>query len=194
LTFAACRPLKRSQIRKIISDFGGIGLIEQLSDRIFDDVRWVDRHWEELKPFLRVLKRQRRRSPIERDFHEERSVSKILRNGNTVIPTKLAGIGPKQSRNILQSLGLMRYEIPLDSRLAEWMNANLTIKVDVKKLSQEAYYNRIIDQVRALCSECDVLPCVFDAAVFKYMEKDGTKAQKIACEQSCGGRANDSHD
>ncbi len=32
------------------------------------------------------------------------------------------GFGPKQSRNVLQSLGLTRYEIPIDSRLTEWLN------------------------------------------------------------------------
>lgn len=32
------------------------------------------------------------------------------------------GFGPKQSRNLLQSLGLTRYEIPIDSRLTDWLN------------------------------------------------------------------------
>ena len=34
------------------------------------------------------------------------------------IASRLVGFGPKQSRNLLQSLGLGRYEIPLDSRFA----------------------------------------------------------------------------
>ena len=30
---------------------------------------------------------------------------------------RLAGFGPKQARNLLQGLGLTRYEIPIDSRI-----------------------------------------------------------------------------
>jgi hypothetical protein len=42
-----------------------------------------------------------------------------------VLDEQLRGIGPKQSRNLLQELGLTRYEIPLDSRVAGWLNENL---------------------------------------------------------------------
>lgn len=32
------------------------------------------------------------------------------------------GFGPKQSRNLLQGLGLSRFEIPIDSRITKWLN------------------------------------------------------------------------
>ena len=38
------------------------------------------------------------------------------------IDSKFDGFGPKQSRNLLQSLGLSRHEIPLDSRITKWLN------------------------------------------------------------------------
>ena len=34
----------------------------------------------------------------------------------------LIGIGPKQARNLLQMLGLTRFEIPLDSRVMKWLS------------------------------------------------------------------------
>jgi hypothetical protein len=34
---------------------------------------------------------------------------------------KFKGFGPKQSRNLLQGLGLSRYEIPIDSRITKWL-------------------------------------------------------------------------
>ncbi len=38
------------------------------------------------------------------------------------IDANFAGFGPKQARNLLQSLGLTRHEIPIDSRIAKWLN------------------------------------------------------------------------
>jgi hypothetical protein len=35
----------------------------------------------------------------------------------------LAGFGPKQARNLWQCLGVTRYEIPLDIRVCNWINA-----------------------------------------------------------------------
>ncbi len=32
------------------------------------------------------------------------------------------GFGPKHSRNLLQGLGLSRFEIPIDSRITKWLN------------------------------------------------------------------------
>ncbi len=40
------------------------------------------------------------------------------------ISQNLRGFGPKQSRNLLQKLGISRYEIPIDSRITKWLNAN----------------------------------------------------------------------
>src|SRR3712207_8726784 len=38
------------------------------------------------------------------------------------IDDSLKGFGPKQSRNLLQGLGLTRYEIPIDIRITRWFN------------------------------------------------------------------------
>lgn len=77
------------------------------------------------------------------------------------------GFGPKQSRNLLQSLGLTRYEIPIDSRLTEWLNEfGFPVRLTATALGDENYYRFISDGVQDLCERSGVLPCIFDAAVF----------------------------
>jgi hypothetical protein len=78
------------------------------------------------------------------------------------------GFGPKLSRNVLQELGLTRYEIPIDNRVASWLNDELRfpIKVTAKGLSDRGYYALILDGVYSLCAECDEFPCVLDAAIW----------------------------
>jgi hypothetical protein len=77
------------------------------------------------------------------------------------------GFGPKQSRNLLQSLGLTRFEIPIDSRVANWLNrSGFPVRLTAKALSDENYYRFISDGIQVLCQRSGVLPCIFDAAVF----------------------------
>jgi hypothetical protein len=78
----------------------------------------------------------------------------------------LEGVGPKQSRNLWQWLGLTRYEIPLDSRVVGWINRNLSTQVDESKLWDDKYYELILDYVQDVCAKAGVLPCIFDAAAF----------------------------
>ena len=40
------------------------------------------------------------------------------------VDDRFKGFGPKQARNLLQALGLTRYEIPIDSRMIRWLNRN----------------------------------------------------------------------
>jgi hypothetical protein len=78
------------------------------------------------------------------------------------------GFGPKLSRNVLQELGLTRYEIPIDNRVAKWLNDELKFpfKVTAKGLSDKDYYALILDGVYVLCAECGEFPCVLDAAIW----------------------------
>lgn len=56
-------------------------------------------------------------------------------------------IGPKQSRNLLQILGLTRYEIPIDSRITKWLNEfGFPIKLSATSLSDPSYYNFVSDK------------------------------------------------
>jgi hypothetical protein len=83
---------------------------------------------------------------------------------------RFEGIGPKQSRNLWQWLGLTRYEIPLDSRVTRWINKHLSFRVETAALADPAYYEMMLDHIQTLCKRAGVLPCVFDAAAFDYGE------------------------
>lgn len=91
------------------------------------------------------------------------------------IPSILKGFGPKQSRNLLQWLGLTQHEIPIDSRIIKWLkeNGNSTAKalLPPPAFSDKDYYCCILDAIQDLCRDAQVLPCMFDAAVFASIEK-----------------------
>ena len=80
----------------------------------------------------------------------------------------LIGIGPKQARNVLQALCLTRYEIPIDSRVTNWLNEELSfpIRISSSALSDRNVYRLILDGICALCKECGIYPCILDAAIF----------------------------
>lgn len=84
-----------------------------------------------------------------------------------VLAEDLHGIGPKQSRNLLQSLGLTRYEIPIDSRISDWLhNFGFPVHISAAALSDPSYYNLVSDGFQNLCRRADVFPCLMDAAIF----------------------------
>lgn len=84
-----------------------------------------------------------------------------------LIQRSFMGFGPKQSRNLLQSLGLTRYEIPIDSRLTDWLNEfGFPVRLTAMALADDSYYRFVLDAIQALCERSSVLPCIFDAAVF----------------------------
>jgi len=70
-------------------------------------------------------------------------------------------------------LGLTRYEIPLDSKVVRWLNAEgFPSTLSAQALADPNYYEFVMDAVRVLCSQAGVLPCVCDAAVFSLKERD----------------------
>ena len=90
------------------------------------------------------------------------------------IDERLCGFGPKQSRNLLQALGLTKYEIPIDSRVTKWLNDfGFPLKLSANALADPNYYEFVLDAVQQLCREADVVPCVLDAAIFSSFDGDG---------------------
>ena len=82
------------------------------------------------------------------------------------------GFGPKQSRNLLQMLGLTQYEIPIDSRLSTWLNPCLSpVALTSPLLGDRAFYEFVLDGIQALCRRAGAVPCLVDASVFAAMER-----------------------
>ena len=77
------------------------------------------------------------------------------------------GFGSKQARNFLQSLGLTRYEIPIDSRIMNWMkDFGFPILFSPTALQDKAFYHFVSDGIQLLCEKANIYPCVLDAAIF----------------------------
>lgn len=91
---------------------------------------------------------------------EERKIADKLNND-------FDGFGPKQSRNFLQSLGLTRYEIPIDSRITNWLNDfGFPVFLTSSPLGDKGYYHFVLDGIQELCSKAEIYPCILDAAIF----------------------------
>jgi len=89
------------------------------------------------------------------------------------IDDKFEGFGPKQSRNLLQALGLTRFEIPIDSRVTQWLNKfGFPVHLTASALADRHYYEFVSDGIQALCEDSGVYPCVLDAAIFASKDRN----------------------
>ena len=104
----------------------------------------------------------------------------VEREAARLISSLFKGVGPKQSRNILQSVGLTQFETPLDSRVIKWLNNfGFPIHLSSECLSDHDYYEFVSDGFQALCEKAEVLPCVLDAAIFASFDKGGWAEEQL---------------
>ena len=103
----------------------------------------------------------------------EREVARALAD-------RLKGIGPKQSRNLLQTLGLTRYEIPIDSRVTRWLNGlGAHPRLGAGALADPSYYEVVLDGVVGLARRAGTYPCLLDAAIFISFEPSGRSVEEL---------------
>ena len=153
-------------VTKTLTRFGGIRRSTVIGRELATNYRSLcSGLWDEINPRLARL--------------STRVSADLEREAANFLADKLAGIGPKQSRNLLQGLGLTRYEIPLDSRLAKWLNEfGFPVKLNATALADRHYYQFVSDGVQALCEAANVSPCLFDAAVFASFDADAWTESK----------------
>jgi len=85
------------------------------------------------------------------------------------------GFGSKQARNFLQSLGLTKYEIPIDSQMINWLKEfDFPILVSATALQDKAFYHFVSDGIQLLCRKANIYPCVLDAAI-SYSTESGNR-------------------
>jgi hypothetical protein len=90
------------------------------------------------------------------------------------------GIGPKQARNLLQGLGLTQFEIPIDSRIAKWLNQHgFPFPISAAALSDRSYYALVMEGISQLCEACEISPCLLDAAIFVSYDGEGWNADNV---------------
>ena len=109
-------------------------------------------------------------------------VTTTLRHSSTIaqereaaafVDENLAGFGPKQSRNLLQWLGLTKYETPIDSRITKWLNEfGFPFRLTAAALADPYYYQFVEDGLQQLCAASSIYPCQMDAAIFASYDGD----------------------
>ena len=139
---------------KALVSFGGIRRHGVIGKELAKNLNALESGlWSDVLNYIEQL-----RAPTTKDI--ERSVADFLQE-------KIVGLGPKQARNLLQALGLTRYEVPLDSRVAKWLRAiGFPVPVTAAALADRDYYCFVLDGFQRLCSAAKEFPCVVDGAVF----------------------------
>lgn len=145
-------------VYKTLTNFGGIRRTKSIANEIEYNLKLINSNqWVEVQKRLKSLK--------SNDSKEnERDVANYLDN-------TIKGFGPKQSRNFLQSLGISKYEIPLDSRIIKWFNRfGFPIKLNSSMLSNVEMYVFIEDAIQELCKRAKVYPTILDACIFSSFD------------------------
>lgn len=141
-----------------LRNFGGLRLYNVIGKQIEANLGFIENGgWDELVERLESLRRPS--SP-----ESERCAAQF-------IAENLRGFGPKQSRNLLQCLGLSSYETPIDSRTTQWLNEyGFPLKLTAKALNDSNYYNFVSDGFQRLSEACGLPPCLLDAAIFSSFD------------------------
>jgi len=146
-------------VRSDLKRFGGIYRIKIIANEIKANFQWLEAKngWSILLSELRAI----RATPTKTG---ERKLAHIV--------DELKGFGPKQSRNFIQWLGVSQYEIPLDSRIMDWLKKNdFPIPMSAKMLSDLDYYEFVLDGFQALCAKAHIFPCIADASIFTDVDE-----------------------
>jgi len=97
------------------------------------------------------------------------------------IDDRFWGFGPKQARNLLQLLGLTRFEIPIDSRITKWMQSfGFPLPLHPELLGHRDYYLFVEDAIHVLCKAAEISPCVLDAAIFASFDEKGSWTKELS--------------
>ena len=165
LTYSKCKQsanLKKS-VERVITNFGGLRRAKRISDEVEYNFRWLENNgWPVIKKMVQSL--GHKHTPKgEREWAEE-------------IAKNLKGFGPKQSRNLLQTLGLTKYETPIDSRITKWLNDfGFPIKLSAAALADKNYYNFVMDGFQKICEESGIYPCEMMLPYLQVLIGNGLK-------------------
>lgn len=105
---------------------------------------------------------------------------KTERHAARFVDENFQGFGPKQSRNLLQGLGLSRFEVPIDSRITKWLNEfGFPVNLTASALADRNYFEFVSDGFQRLAEACGIAPCVLDAAIFSSFDGDGWTDENV---------------
>jgi hypothetical protein len=155
-------------VRDELRDAGGIRRYNMIGQQAADNAEWLEAGgWTQVTTRLGALEKA---APTP----------SLARETAAYLAEHLAGIGPKQSRNLLQLLGLSRFEIPIDSRVTKWLNEfGFPLRLSATALADIGYYHLVSDGFQALCAAADIYPCVLDAAIFASSDAEWTEGDLL---------------
>lgn len=150
-------------ILSILSSYNGIRRTKRIADEITINLKTLENNiWDKIFEIIETLK-------SNDSIAKERMAADFMMDN-------LKGFGPKQSRNLLQALGITKYEIPIDSRIIKWLDKfGFPIKLSANSLSDNNYYNFVSEGFQILCKSCDIEPCVMDAVIFSSFDNEWTE-------------------
>lgn len=164
LNYKACSasPDLEKTVYQTITNFGGIRRGNKIAGEVRKNFEWLENGgWEQILKIVRELLG-------DSTPEVERKAADFI-DDNKNMP----GFGPKQARNLLQTLGLTRYEIPIDSRITKWLNKNIfPITLSATALADKHYYHFVMDGIKELCSFAGIYPCVIDAIIFSSSDSE----------------------
>lgn len=155
-------------VEKTITDFGRIRWGNKIGEEVKNNFLWLEKEggWGSIKNMFAELKANNSKK-IEREWAE------FLANKDSNRKKRLKGFGPKQSRNLLQSLGLTKYEIPIDSRIIKRLKEfGFPIELSASALADKNYYNFILEGIQKICDAIGIYPCLLDAAIFASFDEE----------------------
>lgn len=164
LDYTNCKKLTENKIISILDKHAGIRRKNKIAAELVFNQSWLEAGgWDKFISIIQTLESSKTQSA------ERETALFVMEN--------LKGFGPKQSRNLLQSLGITQYEIPLDSRLMDWINNNISFPIQLRAtgLSDINFYNFVMDGFIELCNAAKIKPCVFDALVFSSFDDNWTE-------------------
>ena len=149
-----------SFVIKVLSDFGGLQRFNIIGREAKANAKYLDDGgWQATFDVLESV-RLNPNPEIERDAAR-------------FVDEKFNGFGPKQSRNLLQGLGLSRFEVPIDSRITKWLNEfGFPVKLTGNALGDRNYFEFVSDGFQRLAEASGITPCVLDAAIFSSFDGD----------------------
>jgi thermostable 8-oxoguanine DNA glycosylase len=161
-------------VENTLTGFGGLRRTRTIGKEVEHNFRWLSSNgWAEIEKIANDLIKCRKGEPAIKDIPIERKAANFVAG-------KLKGFGPKQSRNLWQTLGLFRFEIPIDSRITKWLNTNgFPFKLSATALADNNYYEFVMDGIQELCMKCGVLPCILDAAIFSSFDQEWAEDKLI---------------
>jgi thermostable 8-oxoguanine DNA glycosylase len=151
----------------VLKEFGGIRFTSRIPQFLAKNYLAIQRGlWQSTNRVLQQTIDQRKPQA-------ERKAAEFIRRN-------YKGFGPKQSRNLLQDLGLTMHEIPIDSRITKWLNGfGFPVALSATALTDPDYYNFVSDGIQEICRQSGILPCVLDAAIFSSYDGDGWTEENV---------------